>query len=221
MKTAKFAMSADNEILYEIFSDPYAPTVEDVVAVGGSLDADILMYSYAHGIFPWPHEGYPLLWFAPEERGVIDFDQIHIPRSLKKWIRQNERVFEIKFNTQFKEVVRHCRMQKRKGQNGTWINNEIEKAYFELFQNGNAFSCEVFRQENLVGGVYGVKSSRYYSCESMFHLEDNTSKLALVKLVESLSIQGQKWMDIQMVTTVCESLGGYLISKEEFLERIL
>lgn len=214
-------MSAVNEVLYEIFSDPYAPTAEDIVAVGGKLDADILSYSYAHGIFPWPHEGYPLLWFAPEERGVIDFDRLHIPRSLKKWMRQHEGVYEIKHNTQFQEVVRQCRVQKRKGQNGTWINDEIEKAYSELFQKDKAFSCEVYSRGRLVGGIYGVKSENYYSCESMFHLEDNTSKLALIKLVEKLSSEGQAWMDIQMVTSVCESLGGYLISKEEFLNRIL
>jgi len=214
-------MSADNEVLYEIFSDPYAPTAEDIIAIGGKLDADILSFSYARGIFPWPHEGYPLLWFAPEERGVIDFVDLHVPRSLKKWIRQNENVYQITHNTRFKEVVRQCRIQKRKGQNGTWINDEIEKAYAELFQKGHAFSCEVLRGEKLVGGVYGVRSTNYYSCESMFHLEDNTSKLALIKLAEKLSREGQTWMDIQMVTSVCESLGGRLISKEEFLERIL
>lgn len=214
-------MSADNEVLFEIFSDPYAPTAEDIIAIGGKLNSEILVFAYAHGIFPWPHEGYPLLWFAPEERGVIDFDQFHIPRSLKKWMRQNESVFQIKYNTRFQDVVRHCRTQKRNGQLGTWINDEIEKAYGELFLKGHAFSCEIYRGEMLVGGVYGVKSPNYYSCESMFHLEDNTSKLALVKLVEKLSSEGHSWMDIQMVTSVCESLGGYLIDKEDFLARIL
>lgn len=218
-------MTATNEILYEIFSDPYYPTMEDIVAVGGTLDSKLLCHAYEHGVFPWPHEGYPLLWFAPEERGVIDFDQLHIPRSLKKWMRQHEDIYEVKLNTQFQEVVRHCRSQKRKDQNGdwtnaTWINDEIEKAYTELFKNGHAVSCEVYRGKKLVGGIYGVRSKKYVSCESMFHLEDNTSKLALIKLVEKLRHEQHAWMDIQMVTSVCASLGGYLISKDQFLERL-
>lgn len=213
-------MSVSNEILYDFFSDPYQPTIEDIIAVGGTLEWRLLRQAYNHGIFPWPHEGYPLLWFAPEERGVLDFAQLHQPRSLRKWIRKTKDLYSIRHNTQFQEVVRHCRHQKRNDQNGSWINDEIEKAYQELFQRGYAFSCEVFRDETLVGGIYGVKSDHYVSCESMFHLEDNTSKLALIKLVEKLAAEGHVWMDIQMVTSVCESLGGYLISKEEFLKRL-
>lgn len=211
---------ANNKILFEIFEDPYQPTVEDIVAVGGTLEWKLLRQAYKHGIFPWPHEGYPLLWFAPEERGVIDFAQMHIPRSLKKWMRQNENLYQIKMDTKFSEVVRQCRNQVRKEQNGTWINDEIEKAYADLFNQGYAFSCEVYRQDRLVGGIYGVKSDKYCSCESMFHLEDNTSKLALIKLAEKLTSEGYPWMDIQMVTNVCESLGGYLIPKDQFLKRI-
>lgn len=213
-------MSAPNKLLFEIFSDPYTPTMEDVMAVGGRLEWKLLRHAYQHGVFPWPHEGYPLLWFAPDERGVIDFDQLHIPRSLKKWMRQHQDIYQVRFNTQFAQVVRNCRQQKRKDQNGTWINDEIEIAYGELFKQGHAISCEVYREDQLVGGIYGVKSDRYFSCESMFHHEDNTSKLALIRLAEHLKTKGQTWMDIQMVTSVCESLGGRLISKEEFLQRI-
>lgn len=213
-------MSAPNKLLFEIFADPYTPTMEDIVAVGGRLEWKLLRHAYQHGVFPWPHEGYPLLWFAPDERGVIDFDQLHIPRSLKKWMRQHQDVYQIQFNTQFAQVVRNCRQQKRKDQNGTWINDEIEGAYAELFKHGHATSCEVYREGRLVGGIYGVKSDHYFSCESMFHHEDNTSKLALLRLAERLMQEGQTWMDIQMVTSVCESLGGRLISKEKFLQRI-
>lgn len=213
-------MSASNKVLFDIFSDPYTPTMEDIIAVGGKLEWDILQYAYQQGVFPWPHEGYPLLWFAPEKRGVLDFDRLHIPKSLKKWMKQNENVYTAKFNTQFSEVMHHCRLQKRKDQNGTWINDEIEKAYNDLFEKGHAISCEILREGCLVGGIYGVRSKRYVSCESMFHLEDNTSKLALIRLVEKLAREGHSWMDIQMVTSVCESLGGYLISKKSFLKRI-
>ncbi len=213
-------MSVLNDALFPLFSNPFHRTVEDIIAVGGVLDAEILQHSYQHGIFPWPHEGYPLLWFAPEKRGVIDFEFLRVPRSFKKWMKKTGPEFEIKFDSQFKEVVRQCRLQKRKGQNGTWINDDIEKAYFDLFKTGGAFSCEIYRGPSLVGGLYGVRSQKYFSCESMFHLEDNTSKLALYQLAQKLMTEGHRWMDIQMVTEVCESFGGRLIPKKEFLARI-
>lgn len=213
-------MSVLNRKLYELFSQPRHPTVEDIIAVGGVLDAAILRHAYQHGIFPWPHEGYPLLWFAPEKRGVIDFERLHIPRSLLKWMRKNSGVYEVRHDSNFEEVLRCCRQQIRKGQDGTWINDEIEQAYSELFKEGGAFSLEIYKKEELVGGIYGVRSAKYISCESMFHLEENTSKLAFLKLVEKLQSEGQSWMDIQMVTSVCESFGGRLITKDQFLKRI-
>ncbi len=199
---------------------PYADTLEGVLAVGGPMTAELLSFSYEHGVFPWPHEGYPLLWFCPDERGVIDFEDLHLSRSFKKWLKKNEAVFNITHDKSFKEVVRACRTVSRLGQKGTWINNEIEKNYLELFKMGQAFSVEIWRGESLVGGVYGVKSKLYFSCESMFHTESNTSKLALYSLIQHLSSQGVKWIDIQMVTSVCESFGGKLIDKNEFLQRI-
>jgi leucyl/phenylalanyl-tRNA---protein transferase len=143
-----------------------------------------------------------------------------VPRSFQKWLRHNQYKFEITQNQAFAEVMHECRQQKREGQKGSWITNQIEKNYQKLFESGGAFSLEVWREKNLVGGIYGVKSEKYYSCESMFHKEDNTSKLALYSLVQLLKKQGHTWMDIQMVTSVCESFGGKLIQKNEFLARI-
>lgn len=208
------------DFLKELLSDPFAETMDGVIAVGEPMTPEILSYAYAHGIFPWPHEGYPLLWFCPEERGVIDFADLHVPRSFQKWLRHNQYKYEITQNQAFSQVVRECRQQKREGQKGSWITNQIEKNYQQLFENGGAFSLEVWREKVLVGGIYGVKSEKYYSCESMFHKEDNTSKLALYSLIQILKKQRQAWMDIQMVTSVCESFGGKLIEKSEFLERI-
>ncbi len=213
-------MSAPNKILYEIFSNPRHPTAEDILATGGDLDWKILKYAYERGIFPWPHEGYPLLWFAPDKRGVIDFKDLHLPKSFKKWIRKNESQLVIRNNSCFAEVVSQCRVQKRKDQAGSWINDGIEKSYFDLHLQGFAFSVEVFRNEALIGGIYGVRTEKYYSCESMFHLEENVSKFALLKLIESLIEEGVTWVDIQMVTSVCKSLGGKLITKNQFLRRI-
>lgn len=204
----------------EIFSEPHGETFEGIIAAGGSLNSELLIFAYDHGIFPWPHEGYPLLWFCPDERGVIDFADLHLPRSFKKWLRKNRSQYTVSMNQQFQEVLRECRLQKRKGQNGTWINADIEKNYLKLHQFGHAYSLEVRRNNVLVAGIYGVQSQRYFSCESMFHKEDNTSKLALYELIKYLEGIGHTWVDIQMVTEVCESFGGKLISKREFLLRI-
>lgn len=212
-------MSAESE-LFEIFSEPRAETLEGVIAAGGSLQPDLLIYAYDHGIFPWPHEGYPMLWFCPDERGVIDFAELHLPKSFQKWLRKNRDQFTITMNQKFHDVLLNCKKQKRPGQSGTWITDEIEKSYFELHRRGHAYSLEVLRGTELVAGIYGVQSECYYSCESMFHKEDNTSKLALLELIYFLKNSGNTWLDIQMVTDVSGSFGGKLISKDEFLHRI-
>lgn len=216
----EFVMSASQSELIEIFQNPWQETTEGVIAIGGKLTTEALIQAYAHGIFPWPHEGYPLLWFCPEERGILDFKDLHLPKSFKKWLRQKEDQYEIKINTQFSEVIKQCRLQKRSGQAGSWINKEIEKSYCLLHDLGFAISLEVSKNQKLVAGIYGVQSKKYFSCESMFHLEPNTSKLALYKLTQYLADQQQTWMDIQMVTSVCDTFGGKLISKKVFLKRI-
>lgn len=223
MNLAGCVMSARDDLtneLKEIFSDPHVETLEGVIAAGGKLNPELLIFAYGHGVFPWPHEGYPLLWFCPDERGVIDFAELHLPRSFQKWLRKNRSQYTITFNKRFPEVIKKCKYQKRQGQKGTWITKEIEKNYTELFSRGCAFSLEVMREEDLIAGIYGVRSEKYYSCESMFHTESNASKLALFELINYLKSVGHQWMDIQMVTSVCESFGGKLITKKEFLKRI-
>lgn len=212
-------MSVDDE-LKKIFSNPHVETLEGVLAAGGKLNPDILIFAYGHGVFPWPHEGYPLLWFCPDERGVIEFCDLHLPKSFRKWLKKNEGDFTVTMNSKFREVMRGCKTQLRQGQKGTWITPAIEKAYLELHLSGHAISVEVERAGRLVGGIYGVQSKTYFSCESMFHNEDNVSKLALLSLIKYLQSLGHEWMDIQMVTSVCESFGGKLISKKDFLRKI-
>lgn len=214
------APSNVSEELKQIFSDPRQETMEGVLVAGGRMNPELLAYAYNHGVFPWPHEGYPLLWFCPDERGVLDFSELHLPKSYLKWERNNKQKYEIKFNTAFVEVMKNCKSAKRAGQKGSWINQEILLNYQKLHEQQKAVSVEVWSEGKLVGGLYGVKSNKYFSCESMFHLEDNVSKLAFVETVNHLKKQGQHWMDIQMVTSVCESFGGKLISKDEFLTRI-
>ncbi len=202
------------------FPNPRGPTREGVIALGGTLTAANLIKAYSQGIFPWPHEGYPLLWFCPDERGVIDFAEITISSSFKKWYRSKASSFSITENKIFPEVVKQCRKQKRTGQQGTWINSAMETAYVELHKLGNARSVEVWQNEKLVGGIYGVQSKKYFSCESMFFKVSNASKLALYELIQILKSEGQAWMDIQMVTDVSGKFGGKLISKNKFLDRI-
>ena len=211
--------AAQNELL-ETLKNPRAKTIEGVIAIGGELRSQVLVQAYNHGIFPWPHEGYPLLWFCPDERGVIDLADLHLPKSFQKWLKKNRSFFTITMNQKFSEVIKNCKEQKRKSQNGTWITKDIENSYIELHQQGVALSLEVMRGDILVGGIYGVLSNKYFSCESMFHKEDNTSKLALFALIQHLQSLGYSWIDIQMVSSVCERVGGKLISKNDFLRRI-
>lgn len=195
-----------------------APIDDGLIAYGGDLSVELLREAYAKGIFPWPQENMPLLWFSPDPRGVLDFADLHIPTSLKKWAKRNSHL-HVTIGQAFQQVVEQCRLQDRPGQKGTWILPEMEVAYFELFQQGEALSVEIWEKKVLVGGIYGVLSGGVFSGESMFHLKPNTSKLALWKLTDELRSRGHQWMDIQMVTPVLSGFGGKLISRDEFLTR--
>ncbi|MES2801793.1 MAG: leucyl/phenylalanyl-tRNA--protein transferase [Bdellovibrionota bacterium] len=209
-------MSALND-----FPDPRTTEInEGVIAVGGDLDAANLKLCYSMGIFPWPHEGYPLLWFCPEERGILEFSELYINRSLDKWIRRYEPRIKVTVNQAFSTVIVECQQQIRQGQKGSWITPEIIEAYTELSKQGHAISVECWLDDELISGIYGVRSKNYFSCESMFFKKSNASKYAFLKLVEHLQSLGFTWMDLQMVTDVSESFGGKYISREEFLDRI-
>jgi leucyl/phenylalanyl-tRNA--protein transferase len=201
------------------FPDARAPTeVEGLIAVGGEFSAEILAEAYSKAIFPWPHEGLPILWFSPDPRGILDFSDFHVPHSLQKFCRK-KMDWTFTLNQQFPEVMEQCRLQSRPGQDGTWILPEMQKAYFELFEQGKAMSLEVLQSGKLIGGIYGVLMEDRFSGESMFHLETNASKFALWMLVLELQKRGQKWMDIQMVTPLLAAFGGKYISRNKFLER--
>lgn len=203
------------------FPDPRTAEIEDdIIAIGGDLDAANLKKSYAMGIFPWPHEGYPLLWFCPDQRGILDFKDLHISRSLEKWIKKNQPEIKVTVNERFTEVMKECQKQKRKDQKGSWINKEMIEAYSDLQKKGGALSLECWMGEELISGIYGVMSKKYFSCESMFFKKPNASKYAFIQLVEHLKKQKMTWMDLQMVTDVSESFGAKYISRAKFLEWI-
>jgi leucyl/phenylalanyl-tRNA--protein transferase len=200
------------------FPPARAQIEEGLIATGGDFSIDVLIEAYSKGIFPWPQQDCPLLWFSPDPRGVLDFKDFHVSKSLKKFSQKNQ-AWDYTLNQEFEKVVRFCRMQARPGQDGTWILPEMEDAYAQLWDRDLALSLEVWEGSQLVGGIYGVLLNGLFSGESMFHHRENASKMALWKLVDYLKTLGHQWMDIQMVTPVLKSFGGKYISRDEFLKR--
>ena len=190
---------------------------EDLVAVGGALDSETLIEAYKSGIFPWPEsDDLPILWFCPNPRGILRFDNIHISRSLKRTLRQ--KCYEVRFDTAFDEVIACCQNSARKGQDGTWITPKMKTAYMTLHRSGIAHSIEAWMDGELAGGLYGIYINNTFSGESMFHRRSDASKVALVTLLETLHHAGIEWIDTQMLTPVVEALGGELIPKRDYLK---
>ena len=189
-----------------------------LLALGGDLEPESLILAYTNGIFPWPiNDEYPLAWFSPDPRGILYTEELHIATSLKKFLRKNP--FQVTFNQQFEAVIKNCALQKRQGQESTWITDELMEAYIQFHKLGFAYSVEVLNQDQkLVGGLYGVNINKYFSGESMFHLEDNASKVALIALVSKLRDFEIPYLDTQMVTPVIKSMGGTEIPRELFLK---
>jgi leucyl/phenylalanyl-tRNA---protein transferase len=193
---------------------------DDIVALGGSLEPRVLVEAYRRGVFPWPIDGLPALpWFCPKQRAILDFPLIHVPRSLRRELRQT--TLRSTVDAAFGPVIEHCAAVPRPGQDGTWITDELMQAYKELHQQGYAHSVEVWNEPGeLVGGIYGVCVDGYFSAESMFHLAPNASKIALFRLVGILQSAGSDWMDIQVMTPHMKALGAIEITRKRFLERL-
>ena len=189
-----------------------------LLAVGGNLEPDTLLKAYSSGIFPWPiSEDFPIAWFAPNPRGIIFTNDLHISKSMIKIIRQQK--FKIKFNNNFEQVIKLCASSRnRRDQTGTWITEEMIDAYINLFKRKQAFSVESYFENNLVGGMYGVCFGEYFSGESMFYLKNNASKFALIHLLLLLKNKKINWLDTQMVTPVVESIGAQEINRKRFMQ---
>lgn len=200
------------------FPNPNNADENGIVYAGGKLTEDNIIGAYELGIFPWPHENLPMLWFCPEARGVLDFDRFHIPQSVAKMLRKKK--YEITFDQAFVEVIRGCSDQKRKGQSGSWITDELISGYASMNKRGLAHSVEVWLGDRLVGGLYGVYVKGVFSGESMFFTDSGASKAALIAMVEKLKSLGHTWFDIQMVTPVLDLFGGSYIPRAEFLKRL-
>lgn len=181
---------------------------------GGFLSPLTLRLAYCNGIFPWPHRGAPLLWFAPPRRALLFCDELHLGSRLRRALRANP--FEIRVDTVFGEVMRGC-AQPRNGESGTWINAEMLRAYGQLHEMGHAHSVEAWRDGQLVGGLYGVSFGAYFCGESMFFRESNASKAALIWLVEHLKARGASWLDCQMMTPHFAEFGAREVERSEFM----
>jgi leucyl/phenylalanyl-tRNA--protein transferase len=204
--------------------EPFPPLTDalqqpnGLLAIGGDLGAQRLLEAYRHGIFPWFSPGDPILWWSPHPRMVMFPDQLHISRSLYKRLKRPD--YQVRFNTDFRQVMQACATVPRDGQAGTWIVPEMVEAYCELHRLGYAHSVEVWQgeamHETLVGGLYGVALGRAFFAESMFHLVTDASKIALVYLVRQLQVLGIGMMDCQMHTPHLASMGAREISRDEF-----
>jgi len=197
------------------FPNPRHSTPEGIVALGGDLEPESLMLAYSQGIFPWPIEGIPMAWFCPPERGILEWDRLHVPRSLAR--AQRRRGFRFTIDQAFESVIQECATQPRPDQPGTWITSEMKKAYCKLHRLGHAHSIEVWKEDRLVGGVYGVDGGGTFGGESMFHKEPDASKLAILFLMEHLNSRGLNWLDIQVLTPHMEALGARVVSRSKFL----
>src|ERR671912_1720071 len=200
------------------FPDPREATEDGIVAVGGRPEPALLEEAYARGIFPWPVDGYPLLWFSPPERGILFFDELHVPRSLARERRRTRLTFTT--DRAFERVIRACAGVSRAQESGTWITPWMIRGYCEFHRRGRAHSVEAWEGDELVGGVYGVDAGGAFAGESMFYLRPDASKLALLFLIDHPRARGLDWLDIQVMTPHMEALGARLISRDEFLDRL-
>ena len=184
---------------------------------GGELSTPTLIAAYQRGIFPWPHVGYPLLWFAPPQRGVLFCDEIQVSKRTRRALRAAN--FEMKIDADFSAVIRAC-ASSREYCEGTWINDEIISAYEKLHAMGIAHSVETYRGGELVGGLYGVSFGKFFGGESMFHREANASKAALIFLCEYLQLRGAFWIDCQLQNPFFETIGVREIERDEFMRML-
>jgi leucyl/phenylalanyl-tRNA---protein transferase len=197
------------------FPNPEPFDDEGLIAIGGDLAPARLLLAYDEGIFPWYEEGLPPLWWSPDPRAVIEPGDLHVSRSMRRFLRSHG--FGLSWDRAFGAVMRACAAREE----GTWILPEMIEAYAELHRSGHAHSIEVWKGGTLVGGLYGVQRGALFAAESMFHRATNASKLALIECVERVAARGIELVDVQFPTPHLESLGATVIPRAEYRRRLL
>ncbi|MFV8332772.1 leucyl/phenylalanyl-tRNA--protein transferase [Flavobacterium sp. ZT3P35] len=200
-----------------LFFPPVSEANKDgILAIGGDLTPARLQLAYKSGIFPWFEDGEPIIWWSPNPRMVLFLDELIVSKSMRNILNRN--IFKITFNQNFRDVISNCQNIKREGQNGTWITNDMIEAYCELHQLGIAKSIEVWQNDILVGGLYGIDLGHVFCGESMFSKVSNASKVAFIALVNHLKKENYKLLDCQVYNPHLESLGCREINRIDFME---
>lgn len=200
-----------------IFPDP-EEAEDGLLAVGGDLSVDRLKLAYSNGIFPWYSAASPILWWSLDPRMVLYPEQFVVSPSLQRKI--NSKQFIVRIDTCFADVISNCRKSKRKEQDGTWITNEMQEAYINMHQEGYAHSVEVFFNNELVGGLYGISLGAAFFGESMFYIMTDASKVALAFLVNKLKSWDFELIDAQQSTDHLKSFGAIEIPRKLFLSQL-
>ncbi|MBS1575919.1 MAG: leucyl/phenylalanyl-tRNA--protein transferase [Bacteroidetes bacterium] len=204
----------NNEIIFPPVShaDP-----DGLLAIGGDLSTERLLAAYKKGIFPW-YEGEYILWWCPDPRFILYPEELKVSKSMQALLKKEK--FEFTINKTFSEVIGNCKTVKRHDQGGTWITDEVEKAYIHLHKLGYAHSAEVWHNDKLVGGLYGIRLGKVFFGESMFSYEDNASKYAFIKYIGQLKKEDIQLVDCQVYTSHLETLGAKMISRSEFILKL-
>ncbi len=198
-----------------IWFPPVAEAMDDgLLAIGGDVSVERLLSAYGQGIFPW-YDGETPLWWSPDPRFVLFPSALRVSKSMLSLIKKN--TFRFSINTAFAKVIRSCKQLQRKGQDGTWITDELEHSFNHLHQMGHAHSAEAWLGDQLVGGLYGIRMGKLFFGESMFSRESNASKFAFIRYVQQLQTENVQLVDCQVHTAHLESLGAGMIPREEFM----
>ena len=209
-------MNQNNEQLY-------FPPVEDadedgLLAIGGDLTPARLLLAYRSGIFPWFNDEDPIYWWSPDPRFVLYPSQLKISKSMQQVVKKQ--TFQFSTNKAFKAVIQACSTTPRNGQNGTWITNEMQEAYHHMHQLGYAHSAEAWLNDELVGGLYGIRLGNVFFGESMFSHVSNASKFAFIQYVQQLQKENVQLIDCQLHTDHLESLGAAMIPRKTFMQHL-
>lgn len=197
------------------FPDPRHAPPEGLIALGGDLSPERLLAAYRAGIFPWYDAGQPPLWWSPDPRTVLERRALHVSHSMRRELKKS--TWRISFDQVFARVIRGCAAQRR---GGTWLLPEMIEAYEALHRLGHAHSVEVWENDELCGGLYGVRCGALFAAESMFHRRTNASKLALIAGVVLLSDAGIELFDVQFLTPHLASLGARELPRAVYLDRL-